>query len=437
MFFSVLSYLSFVSESDSEELQRTSIDVVGLEILHERCIDFAQGIYQLLENSLFHAILNPNGKQQGTGILSIRIREKKDFMPMINQKSINEKSFEGIDYFAEICITDNLYSSSDFLGIVEKFRKNIELRFDNASKEYRACLMKLKDCEIPLRRLFGIDLPIECNESDAFYRYITNKETVAYHYGLPILDNTVKTAGGFLCVRSGKDDNGKDDNNLFVDTNDDMYNHQNLNWNNGTAYVLFFPIRYDEYIDRTDSVAISNDDSNKLEKKSNEELIPAIGDIIKEFIKSEYKQSVNVKDNVVEKILSQYKDTIIDKEAIYIFDCAGITTQLEYEILAKSIFRWLAEEYSADNIAIINVKSRADVVKVFREFSLFYNRNGENIFMKNKNVFIVDVDAKIDLILQDNIKTIKCNMRNQQIYGGLDDTAMKIIEFLGDPNRGN
>lgn len=84
-----------------------------------------------------------------------------------------------------------------------------------------------------------------------------------------------------------------------------------------------------------------------------------------------------------------------------------------------------------DNVAIINVKCRQEVVKLFRQFALFYNRRGENIHMRDKSVFIVDTKAEMDLLLRGTIADIKKDMYNSQICGGIDEITMRIIEHLG------
>ena len=419
--FELLIFFSFLSYLSSKKVDLTN--EADFAILHEKCMDFAQGVFQLVENSLFHAILDSDGEEQGVGTLSIRIREKNDILPFI-KKDCKESA----DYYLEVCIADHGFELSDQFCIVNKFYKNIEMRVEHASTQYKECLKKLlNDKKIELKCLFGTEL--SSVQADSFTLYLQNPETVAYHYGLQILDNTIKTAGGYLFVRSGNEAG-----NQFDETNEDKYCQQGFPWHNGTAYLLFFPIKLEEHIDRTDSIAIRTLISKSAKSNLSPVFHPGIISTITECIMSEQSCGINerTKSRVAEAVYQKCNRSFYGETVIHVIDCQDIFSHSEYEVLSKFIFKLLSEQNSPKIIALINLQNRHDVIKLFRYLSLFYNRNGENIFMKGKTVFIIDKDAKIDLILQDTIQTVKQNMHNQQIFGGVDDTAMRIIDYLGD-----
>ena len=122
-------------------------------------------------------------------------------------------------------------------------------------------------------------------------------------------------------------------------------------------------------------------------------------------------------------------------KTIYYIDCDTIHSEW-YELLAKSLFMLLVQErFIVKHIALINVENGNSAVKIFRQFALFYNREGGSETLKNKSVFIVDKQAEIDLLLTDKIENIVNNLKRYQIDGSMNQRAIEIIKHLGGGRR--
>ena len=110
-------------------------------------------------------------------------------------------------------------------------------------------------------------------------------------------------------------------------------------------------------------------------------------------------------------------------------DCCHINNHFMMEILAKTIFLCFAKT-NLKNVALINLSNQLEVIKLFRQFAMFYDRFGNNSIMKDKSIFITDDNAIIDILLCGSISSIKHCLYNNQISGGLNEEVMKIIKYL-------
>lgn len=476
------------SEKDSmdkhptmDEKQKYKNEIVNilknkLQIIHEVCVDYAEGIHQLIENAIVHSIHKSSERSQdGCGVFTLRIRKKED-SKYLSDDVKNEDVFKNTKFFMELYVTDLSYVG-DYKGIVEKFKENVKRR--DVKGEYKD---KFKDLE--LVQLFG------AKQSDDLEEYFNNAKNIAFHFGLQILANTVELSKGYMFVRSGNEDErlGIDisqciyENNSEISIKDkkkkieekkNIYKvSNNFEWHDGTAYIIYFPIALREEISNVDIPAVEiNNDTNM--GQDDEKIVYLFKNLSISDVREEIREIMN-KDipkkeklvGILSKILSINK---CKEDKIPVIDClqlhkiikdsiknAGkedsgnevdkkitdILDQLSqynlYEILAKAIFRFIAEEKEQKRtIAVINVEDRYKVIHLLRQFMLFYRR-GESELIKWKSIFIVDKEAELDVLLFDSIDRMAESMYISQLTGGLDGKAMEIIRYFADSrtNRG-
>lgn len=473
------------SEKDSigkhptmDEKQKFNNEIVKilknkLQIIHEVCVDYAEGIHQLIENAIVHSIHKSSKRSQdGCGVLTLRIRKKED-SKYLSDDVKNEDVFKNTKFFMELYVTDLSYVVDDYKGIVEKFKENVKRRDVNG--EYKD---KFKDLE--LVQLFG------AKQSDDLEEYFKNAKNIAFHFGLQILANTVELSKGYMFVRSGNEDENKSlciyENNNKISIKDEENKDEekkniykisnNFEWHDGTAYIIYLPIALREEISNVDipAVEINNDtdmgqDDEKIVYLFKSLSISDVREEIREIMNKDIPKKEKLV-GILSKILSINK---CKEDKIPVIDCSQLhkiikdsienagkedsgsevdkkitdmLTQLSqynlYEILAKAIFRFIAEEKEQKRtIAVINVEDRYKVIHLLRQFMLFYRR-GESELIKGKSIFIVDKDAELDVLLFDLIDRIAENMYLSQLTGGLDGKAMEIIRYFADSrtNRG-
>lgn len=457
--------LRYIHDSDKQEWEAILKNKV--DIIYEICRDYAEGIHQLIENALLHVIQGPGKVEQGCGIFTLRIRAYEDESKYIDLESLKanniEDLYKSVKYYMELYVTDLSYGKKE-KGIVSKFIKNVKDRFkDKNSKLYQ----DISKAKISLAALFGKESNDNLNE------YYANPKNIAFHYGLQIFANTVEVNNGYMFVCSCRDafedrkiltGNGEiyyyksqisiNDQNggkqiSFFDGNEKSRNinteknNNYFSWDNGTAYVIFIPIDYKGGISTADIpiVSIQNDSKPRRIKSKNLQLI---GD----FLISDEK--IPRKEKIANAIYAKLQEIGFNSKQIYVLDVENAFRIIEerfkdqkidqynkYEILAKALFRCLADKDKKENpkdkklnhLALINIEDRERVIQLLRQFMLFY-RKGSNGMMENKSIFIIDKNAEIDIILSGNIEQIGQNMHMSQLTGGLDDRAMDIIRYF-------
>ena len=430
-----------------------------LHIIHEVCADYAEGVQQLIENAIVHSIHKiSESSQDGCGVFTIRIRKKED-SKYLSDDVKDKNIFKYTQFFMELYVTDLSYVG-DYKGIVEKFKENVKNR--DVKGEYKD---KFKD--LKLAELFGAE------RSEDLDNYYNNAKNIAFHFGLQILANTVESSKGYMFVRSGNEDKNK---SLCVYENDNKILEKriykisnNFEWHDGTAYIIYLPIALRE-ISNLDipAVEINNDTEQGKDENIVDLFDPQISedkDVLEEIRKIVKDKKTKKKEKLVEimtKILSNKK---CKPGVILVIDCSQLDKIIEdsienagknagkedpghkvgkkiqdilnqlsqynlYEILAKAIFRFIAEKPEQKRtIAVINVCDRYEVIHLLRQFMLFYRR-GKSKKMKGHSIFIVDKEAELDVLLFDSIDRMAESMYTSQLTGGLDGRAMEIIKYF-------
>lgn len=416
--------------------------------LHESCIDYSQGIIQLIENVITHVTIG----EKGCGFFSIRFREQEDASHLYLQ----DDSTIDAKYYMEIFLTDLQYEK--FQGIIEKFYANVEKRIiqslqkeDNekflnnaqfylsqkeeytklesiVKQHYPNMQEQLKNLlDIPLCKISLSNLFLNQPNTPLSY-YLSSSENIAFHYGIQIFNNVISVSDGYLFVKSGEGSENEYCNNV----NHKYEDIKNVSYKFGTLYVIYIPLKPQNTINSIDSIIVPNTNNTNNNY---------------EFVRCDISSGINGNDketlcqDLSEKINSEFlsKLQVNPDVSIGIIDCNSLPLVFPhlrtfvYEVLAKSVFLNLAGKNSKiNNLAIINVEDKYDVIKIFRQFALFFDRYGKNKLLKqNKNIFIVDKEAKTDIVCSgQSIRSIFNNLCLDQIYGGIDERTIEIIKCL-------
>lgn len=447
-----LSMSYFVSER--EELSAESIIS-----LHELSMDFSQGIAQLMDNIVNH-VLGNNG-QNGMGVFTMRIRKKEDALTLYLKDE--SKLSSDVHYFMELYLVDIQYNG--FKGIVEKFIENVKTRkniaqtleewqpqaefyYSQLPEDVRKIELEQESPErqdiinkylgrfwgsqhynVGLSSFFGAD---PCRPlSD----YLTNRRNIAFHYGLSIIHSLLLSQEGYLYVQSGVDES----KNCFCNADNRKYQViDNMAGNHGTSYILCFPIRETIHSGPLEPLAISNG-RNDMEyihepfelkdglvfSKGKEAAVQELADVFTEFFNVQ-KQG---------------------EKSIGVLRCDRLVKHLDfsrldaYEVITKAIFLYLASPNSTvHHIALVNIEYQYDVIKLFRLFALFFDRNGKNSHLGNTSLFLVDQSGAYDILLQgDSLNSILSNLSFSRLYGGASEEVIQIIRALlaGRESNGN
>lgn len=434
-----------------------------LEFLHETCMNFAQGVLQLVENVVRHVL--GDDAQAGCGVLTIRYRRIKDAEKLYLNSLMPDSAHslvDNVEHFMELYLTDLQYEN--FQGIVDKFKANVEQRCEDCKdspqrrlvhakfhlsqkledafelinkeneeiqEELKSYIQDLKSnsdhCHMSLSDFLGQ------GSCKPFVDYLSTPDNIAFHYGLPILNSVVMSMNGYFYVQSGTGDN-----NCFETSSvSGLYNHTwGFLWEYGTSYMIYIPLKsrnLEEETDYLDLISWPHDTAPNCRRIDFKFSGPiSVGREREDLTRELWKELSEQLEASPEKLASTYLD-------IGVIDCENVVNNLgvdrleAYEVMVKAIFLYLADKSSTlDNLALVNVTRAYDVIKLFRLFALFFDRAGNNkILTQKKSLFLVDSNGKVDILFHgNNLKSIKESLSVSCLYGGMTDTAIKIAAHL-------
>lgn len=447
-YFETALFLALCCYINEDPQSATGMDKQDVDSLHETCMDFAQGILQLIDNVVTH-VLGDN-ETNGCGILTVRFRRVDDAQRLY---LTNPLQFQGTDHFMELYLTDLQYG--DFMGIVDKFKDNVRNRraMYETDPERRMVHAKfylsqnldqaetLIDREEPPRLRNDLRKYIKTTDcSDVsladffgegnckpFLDYISAAENIAFHYGLPILNSVVLLQNGYLHVQSGDGDHNIFDN---VQENSPYRKVKDLVWDHGTAFMVYMPLKSRKPIGEVDSLVPMKNDTDDLYRHHTFILNSLSGSGTKKEV-----MALDLKD----QIKMVFDGNVSSEIQIGVIDCSHLVRILNvprldaYEVIVKALFLYLADEgASIDHLALINIDQAYDVIKLFRLFALFFDRAGRNkLLSTDKSLFLVDCDGKVDILFYgSNLKSIRDSLSFSRLYGGTAEDAVKIIWHL-------
>lgn len=339
-------------------------------------VSIAEGLIQLVENTVYHAgIGEGENKRNGEGMLSMHIHRcinrgsekitgylwddtddlEKHYRQYI-QKHIVSNPNRNLDerpvqYFLEVKLAD--ISSTD---IPSKFKDN---HYDYISTSPKKDLFN----RFSLRSFFAPTM--EENEAwEQFYQHATH---IVNHYGLQIFNSTVHSKNGFFYVTS---------------QNDSYCSLQHCGQENmipfiqGTAYSILLPL----------SAHIGSDSNiyDSMLEYDLQETLKENWDIVPVQLKTEVSiQSQHDKTAYIESVYNELKQT--EPHTIKVFDVSSVRF---IEGVVKGVMRYVYRHKEGQiRIAFINCRT-CEIVNVVRLFSLFYNRQAQNLQMENVQIYI-------------------------------------------------
>ncbi len=447
-YFETTLFLALCCYISEDTHSAKGMDKQDIDSIHETCMNFAQGILQLVDNVVAH-VLGTNDTD-GCGILTVRFRRADDAKRLYLTDS---GEFQGVDHFMELYLTDLQYG--DFLGIVDKFKDNVKRRRDGYVNEparrmvhakfYLSQNMERADVLInqeepqclqhDLREYIENTVCSDVSLADffgegtckPFLDYISAAENIAFHYGLPILNSVVLLQNGYLRVQSGSGENNVFDNARMGSPYrkiDDLF------WNHGTAFMVYIPLKLRKPIGEFDSLVPIKNDTVSLYRHHT-------------FSPISFSESETGKETLAFALKNQIKnsfDACESEEAqIGVIECSQTVRFLNvprldaYEIIVKALFLYLADASAKiDNLALTNITLAYDVVKLFRLFALFFDRAGRNeLLSRDKSLFLVDCEGKVDILFYGNdLKSIRDSLSVSRLYGGTAEDAVRIIQHL-------
>lgn len=446
-YFETTLFLALCCYISEEPQSATGMDKQDIDSIHETCMNFAQGILQLVDNVVSHVLGIHDS--DGCGILTVRFRKADDAKRLY---LADPDEFQGVDYFLELYLTDVQYG--DFLGIVDKFKDNVKRRRNRYSNEPARRMVHAKfylsqnteradmliEQEEPqclrrdLREYLENTVCSDVSLKDffgegtckPFLDYISAAENIAFHYGLPILNSVVLLQNGYLRVQSGSGENNIFDN---VRKGSPYRGIDDLFWDRGTAFMVYIPLKSRKPIGEFDSLVPIKNDTDSLYRPNTFSPIP-------------FSRSVTGKEALAFALKDQIKncfDACESETQIGVIECTQTVRFLNvprldaYEIIVKAIFLYLADASAKiDYLALTNINLAYDVIKLFRLFALFFDRAGRNeLLSRDKSLFLVDCEGKVDILFYGNdLKSIRDSLSVSRLYGGTAEDAVRIIRHL-------
>lgn len=381
-------------------------------------IIISEGIIQLLENIVFHA---GEGKNDGEGLLSIYVRNfEKDKMifekkyPKYIEYCANEKI--NSKFFVELIIAD--LSGTD---IPQKFMSNNFQFINDNHNEIENRIKELGGNEgIPKEISLSSFFKPTIEESIFWTAFFSFPDKVINHYGLQIFDSIISTKGGLVEVESGKSNYSS------------ISNDSSIHVNHGSRYNIVCPFN-----------AVSSQDTNIYDSMFgyNYNINSGKNAISIQSVNGNGLNSPKIleeKKEYVEEILKR----IQEKKAFLLrFD---MQTFRSIECAVKALLLYIFQEKEKDMekkfyVALLGCKTH-QIINIVRMISLFYNKQGKNIKMKNVQIYIrgEKVGEEI-LFFGDKLEDVKNNIAKCAcIRGTMFDNLQainKVLERSGGPKH--
>lgn len=390
--------------------------------------DMADGLLQLIENTVFHA--GTPGKQDGYGVLSIRIFKKGQQSKENLQNSTYKYFFDGHDNRCQIN-QDNLTAQSSFFQYRMYDNKNAN---ELTQKEFDECKENLKQielrrlerdsssyhlevrlldnsgknmCNVFLNNHEHDDTPCPFNNSSDYIMKVSsffnpdenerekwrvfNKESdnVIHHYGLQLFDAMLQSIDGCFIVQSIADSELPNHKNFYSTSGDQLANNVKK-YMTGTQYSILLPFILEHekpfsFINTNVEFPLPSG-SFTLDNRENNPNIKSFTDMLLGYKNLPYSSSEEKKNCILSLFepLSTYKP---DNNTIIVIDAKYLSTQ-NSELFAKALVKFIAKKRKREiNVAIKNCHS--DIFKqLARTFAMFYDRDGRNEIMSKSQIYL-------------------------------------------------
>lgn len=385
-------------------------------------IIISEGIIQLLENIVFHA---GDGENDGEGLLSIYVRnfdkdrmifEKKyeDYIKYYEKEiKNNDKEKNSSKFFVEVIIAD--LSGTD---IPQKFMSN-NLQFIKKNRseiENRIKELGGKEgipSEISLRSFFKPTI----EESIFWSAFFSFPDKVINHYGLQIFDSIISSKRGMVEVESGNSNYNS------------IYEIPHIHMNHGSRYNIVCPFN-----------ATSSKDTNIYDSMFRYNYnINSNKDMLIIHLVDGYNIEFPIKQEQKEKCVNQILERIQERETFLLrLDMNTFkSTECVVKALLLHIFR--EKEKNEDKqfyVALLGCKTH-QIINIVRMISLYYNKQGKNIKMKNVQIYIRGEKVGEEILFSgETLEDVKNNIAKCACIRGIMFDNLQAINRVLDRSGG-
>lgn len=426
--------------------------------------DISDGLLQLIENIVFYA---GKEKSQGEGILSLRIhrnsklpdnkfdedselyqRYKQYFRGYRNEYVIDKETNQEIlemdllnkyrknlmDY-----ISKGQYVEGVVIERYEYIRKLIEQRrlwrrepeyfleiqlADCSGKNMMDVFLKnLKDRNDPNYNKLK-DLPVSSffnpnkSEKRAFEEYYKG-DNIIKHYGLQIFASVIlNNEGGFEVKSQGNNGKFESYSNTTKDNNDRLLL-------SGTQYDILLPLTIQEKINNVNTLMNADINYKFLELTQLEE-----DEKSQEIIDDYYKvlNQMREKENCIEELV-EILGKISNRERVLVFDCDKIKNSNEFEVFCKSLLFIFVQEENRNKFLNVAIKNCEEYhfVNMIRFFTIYYDKNGKNNWLRNQ-IYLCGKDSMEEFLISgQDIQVMLARMEKLAFSRRMSPRCMRIL----------
>lgn len=424
-------------------------------------MDMADGLLQLIENTVFHAGegTGKDSGKNGTGLLSIRIfkKENKSWNDYLHHQYAHY--FKGDDNRNRIIqVGDEISGFTKSISSLRQFQENVHLGLNSLSDaEIKAHLEnKIEiDTREKLRRDVSFYLEVRLidhsgknmcevfvdnhkgdgnfpfnkdnvkvstffdpssdpadNEQERWRVFNSNSDNVTHHYGLQLFDALLQSVDGCFIAQSIADGELVGENNFYSSSGDQLPRQSDCYFP-GTQYSILMPFCKRErknysFINTNVEYPSPLYDYTVLDK-SHILIAPYISKLI-EFGGKPYTTQEQKKSYITE-LSNAFLTYIPAENNISVFDSHDLNIH-NMELFAKSLMQYIAKNKEKEiNVAITNC--REDTFKqLIRIFAIFYDRTGTNEFMKKTQIYLSSEDQLNELHSKDEFLLAGSNLKD-------------------------
>lgn len=423
-------------------------------------MDMADGLLQLIENTVFHAgegAGKESGKD-GVGLLSIRIFKKGQRSWDKYLKQQYAYYFKGDDNRNRVIqIGDSTNGYAKTICSLRQFQDILRAGLETLTdEEVKAHLENKSEIEAREKVRMDVSFYLEvklidhsgknmCNvfvdnhkedlgfpfnkenvqvstffdptdeELEKWRVFNSNPANVVHHYGLQFFDALLQSVDGCFVAQSIADGEIVDEKNFYSSSGDQLH-QQGDNYFPGTQYSILMPFCKRE---RKDYSFINTNVEYPLPlsayttlDKSNDDLQPFITKLI-EYGEEPYTTQEQKNSYIIElnKVLAKFYPT---ENNIIIFDSNDLNVH-NIELFAKSLMQFIAVNSDKEiNIAITNCNEDS-FKQLVRIFAIFYDRTGKNEFMKKTQIYLSSEDSTKESRSKDEFLLAGANLKDMLV----------------------
>lgn len=386
--FYILGLFEYHSALSGKEINKYAMDIGALHRVALNMRNLVEGFLQLMQNTIDHS-------KYGAGYFYIRIYDANDKKHlgkkyqeyMVCQGGEQESAYKTEQDNAKKA-TDDIYLEMQIvdyslMNVPDKFAQNMENRAKKAPTEDKERYKNLLNQKSSLKvsTFFNPDV-----EEMAFWReYYDISDNVVNHYGLQLFDSIVSSYQGcFLAVSTSNYIIADEKKCVYASYAEDVCDNRGK-YIPGTQYSVLLPLRYTKALEYTALNADINYTELLDESIDTFPLVLEKDALVGEnnTIDERMRKIVEISDSFTRQVETE------TEEKVYYLNLKGIRVKKNWEILCKSIVRFIAKRQRKKNtyFAILNC-SDEDMIEITRMFTIFYDKWGNSKLMEQVQIYL-------------------------------------------------